>query len=199
MTVQGAWTAGASLSDPDLLRGGVRGRRFAFRPGRGVLGFAEADIGVAKGWTLGVGAYADTADFVTFAGRTVRGNQGWFATLDGALIPGAEESDPPKLEAFVVLQDAPRDDRSQQPFFAAGGLVLTGPFKRRLGDVLAVVVQSGHVSRQAGGGTETTFEANYRFTVNGHWGLRPDVQYVHGPGGRRTDAWVAGMQIEFGL
>ena len=200
LTVSPALTlrGGAFLSDPALFAGGFRGSRLAFKPNRGVLGFAEADVAVAKGWTFGVGGYADSADISTFAGRPVGGNHGYYGFIDGALIAGAKASDPAKLEGFAVLQGAPAD-RSLQPFFAMGGLVLRGPFGARPKDVVAVAFQSGRISRFAGGGRETTLEANYRITLNDHWGIRPDIQWVIGPNGRDSDAVVAGVQIEFGL
>ena len=189
---------GAFLSDPSLFAGGFRGSRLAFKPGRGVLGFAEADIQLKSGWTLGVGGYADSADQPRFSGGTADGTHGVYASLDAALIPGAKTADPPKLEGFVLMQHAPAD-RSPQPWFTAAGLVLTGPHPARPKDVLAFAVQSGRIARGAGGGRETTLELNYLATLNSQWGVRPTVQYVIGPSGQGGDAWVFGAQLQFGL
>lgn len=186
---------GAFLSNPALFEGSA-GVDLSFKPRDGVIGFAELDL-TAGGWTFGLGGWTDSAPLQTFGGLDVNDNHGAYAFVSGPLWTGEGERG---LTGFAMIHDAPQADRNLQPRMVLAGLVLTGPLAARPADILAFGAQSGEYSNQSGlDGRETSFELNYRITVDKHWGVRPDLQYIVDPGGRDGDAWVAGVQIEYDI
>lgn len=98
-----------------------------------------------------------------------------------------------------------------------GTLVYTGPFKGRPLDDVGVGVAFNHLSDRiaryrsevlAAGGTgplpgsnERTVEAYYSFQFGKHLMVRPDIQWIHNPGGidRRDDVVVVGSRIVISL
>ena len=187
---------GLFLSDPERATADRPADR-SFRPADGVLGFAEVVARPSEAWELGAGAYADSARFDTFDGGSERGNGGLYGWVAGRLA-GPDEGR--RLDGFLMLQAAPRDDRSLQPFAAFAGLTLAAPFASRPDDALNLAVAAGRFSDDSGlDGAETVLELNYRYAVSDQLSLRPDLQYVINPGGLHDDALVAGVQLLVGL
>lgn len=188
---------GALLSDPRRMTLRKHGLDFSFRPADGVLAFAEAAAPLGRGFRAGVGGYGDTARVQTFDGRSARGNEGWYVWIER---PPAGKG--PSLSGFAMLQAAPRRDRSLEPLFLIGGLTWLGFNPRRPEDSLSLGATSGRFSSRGPlSGSESLLEANYRFSLNPHLALRPDLQWVIHPGGRGggRNALVAGVQLEASL
>lgn len=189
-------SGGAFLSDPRRANAD-NPNDFAFDPSDGVLAFAEGSVTPREGWRAGLGVWADSARFATFAGQTRRGNQGAYAFVSGRL---AGEENWRRLEGFAMLQVAPRRDRSLMPLSAFAGLSLREPFDGREDDSANIAISVGRFSRQSGlPGTETTIEANYRYALTDQIAVRPTVQYVINPGGLYRHAVVLGVHVEAGL
>lgn len=187
-------SGGAFLSDPARFALREHGVDLAFDPADGVIGFAQADWQVDTATRVGVGVYHDTARFQSFDAQTVRGNGGGYAFVihDGTLFERA-------LHGFAMVQAAPREDRSLQPFFLIGGLTLDAPWPARPDDAVSFGVSHGAFSdRSALSGAETTFELNYRVQMARQWAVRPDLQYIVNAGGG-PDALVIGAQFELQL
>jgi porin len=188
---------GALLSDPARMTLQKHGLDFGFRPDDGVIGFAEAVAPVAGPLRAGVGGYHDTAQFQTFDGRTVRGDEGYYLWIER---PAPDKGG--GLSGFAMLQAAPRQDRNLQPLFLIGGLTWQGLIASRPADALSLGVTAGRFSdRGPLRGWEDLIEANYRLTLSDHLALRPDLQWVIHPAGRGggRDALVVGVQLEAGL
>ena len=188
---------GAFLSDPRRMTLDKHGLDLRFRPADGVLGFGEAVAPVGAGFRAGLGGYGDSARFQTFDGRTVRGDAGWYLWLER---PAAEKGE--SLSGFAMLQAAPRRDRNLEPLFLIGGITWQGFNPARPSDSVSLGATTGEFSgRSPLRGHESLIEANYRWAVNEHLGLRPDVQWVISPGGKGggRDALVVGVQLEAGL
>jgi carbohydrate-selective porin OprB len=187
-----ALSGGAFLSDPERFKPHTHGVDFAFRPRDGVLGFAQLT------WThdetvVGVGGYADSGRFEAFDGREVRGNDGAYA-----FVETRHELAGHPVDAFVMLQSAPRADRSLQPQFAVAGVTVGKPFASRPHDAVSLGVSVGRFSRRSDlSGTETTVELNYRLAAGPRLAVRPDLQLVINPAGRGPDATVVGVQLEY--
>ena len=188
---------GALLSDPRRMTLAKHGLDLGFHPADGVLGFAEAVGPLGGGFRAGVGAYGDSARLETFDGRSVRGTDGYYLWVERP--PAASGA---SLSGFAMLQAAPRRDRSLEPVFLIGGVTWQGFNPRRPADSLSLGATTGEFSgRSPLRGHESLIEANYRFTVDDHLALRPDVQWVIEPGGKGggRDALVVGLQVEAGL
>jgi carbohydrate-selective porin OprB len=187
-----AFAGGVFLSDPERFKPHTNGVDFAFRPQDGVLGFAQLT------WTheetvVGVGGYADSGRFQAFDGRQVRGNDGAYAFVETRHDVGGHP-----VDGFVMLQSAPRTDRSLQPQFAVAGVTVGKPFAGRPDDAVSLGVSSGRFSHRSDlRGTETMVEVNYRFAASKRLAIRPDLQVVINPAGHLPNATVVGVQLEY--
>ena len=188
---------GAFLSDPARMTLGKHGLDLSFRPGDGVFGFAEAVAPVGGGLKAGLGAFGDSARFATFDGRTERGNGGAYAWIER---PPPDKG--PGISGFAMAEAAPGAEKNLQPLFLIAGMTWHGLNGRRPEDSASLGVASGRFSHRSPlHGTETVLEADYRFTLSDHFGVRPDLQYVINPGGRAAarNALVLGVQLEASL
>lgn len=189
-----ALRGGAFLSDPRRMSLGKHGLDLSFRPTDGVLGFAEAMTPVGAGLKAGLGTYRDTGRFATFDGRTVRGDAGLYAWIER---PPPEKG--PGVSGFAMAQAAPGEAKNLQTRFLIAGVTWKGLNAARPDDSASLGATTGRFSRRSGlRGQETTLEADYRFTLSKHFGVRPDLQYVINPGGRSVarNALVLGVQLE---
>ncbi|PNU06419.1 carbohydrate porin [Novosphingobium guangzhouense] len=98
-----------------------------------------------------------------------------------------------------------------------GTLVYTGPFKGRPADDIGLGIAFNHLNDRIAryraeslalgedsllpGGTERTIEAYYSFQFGKHLMVRPDVQWIHSPGGidQRDDVLIVGSRIVVSL
>jgi porin len=88
----------------------------------------------------------------------------------------------------------------------AGGLIYTGPLSWRPNDDVALAVGTTHVNSRVanvetlqntdGLGSEYTFEVDYTFRPDNGLLFRPNIQYVHHPGGtsQNHDVLVFGLK-----
>lgn len=188
---------GAFLSDHRRLTLRKHGLDWSFRPGDGVLGYAEALAPVGGGLNLGVGGFGDSARATNFAGAPVRGDAGGYVWIER---PPPEKG--PGVSGFAMLQAEPHSDRNLEPLFLIGGVTWRGLIAARPADSVSLGASTGRFSHQSGlSGWETLLEVNYRLTVTEHVGLRPDLQYVIDPGGKDggRNALVLGFQLEASL
>ena len=185
---------GAFLSDPNRMTLRKHGLDFSARTADGVLGFAEAVKPVGKGLRAGLGAFADSSVVPTFDGGSTRGDAGAYAWIER---PPSEKG--PGLSGFAMVQVTPGDEKNLQPLFLMAGATWKGLNARRPDDSVSLGATTGRFSPKSGlSGWETALEANYRFTLSEHLGVRPDVEYVIAPGGRGggKNALVLGVQVE---
>lgn len=187
-----ALSGGAFLSDPERFKPHTNGVDFTFRPKDGVLGFAQ--VTWTHGDTMaGVGGYGDSGRFEAFDGREVRGNDGAYAFVETRHDVAGH-----RVDTFVMLQSAPRTDRSLQPQFAVAGVTVDKPFASRPDDAVSLGVSLGRFSRRSDlSGTETAVELNYRYAASKRLAVRPDLQVVINPAGRLPNATVVGVQLEY--
>ena len=114
-----------------------------------------------------------------------------------------------RLFLNAVLSDAATSTLDQQIAFGAW---YTGPFRSRPNDVIAFAAGTTHVNnRVADAATlqnalgfgpvpvknaEYVFEVDYTFVPTPGFLVRPNLQYIHSPGGSSTnrDVWVLGLK-----
>lgn len=144
---------------------------------------------------------------------------------DGVWLMGRQQvaqfaSDPNRpVEIFVQAHANDRDTSFVDRFYSAG-VVATGPFDSRPKDQIGFAVSSAHVNskirdsqellNQRSGatdysdpsymplqGTEYSSELYYGIHATNWLTIRPNIQYVHNPGGVKQvdDAVVAGLKI----
>lgn len=84
------------------------------------------------------------------------------------------------------------------PYFWSGGVVWSGPFRRLVGDELALGFASQFFSNAlADQSVETVLEAAYSFNVTTWLTIMPDVQYIIRPSGMKSidNALLAGVLL----
>lgn len=149
-----------------------------------------------------VGAYLTTGPYQLLAepSRTVQNNYGFYVMLDQMIYRPGKPGSPEGLTPWFVAEIAPKSDRSQMPYFFAGGAVYQGLIPGRKNDVTAVGVVYGKYSGQLTGPQRNSYEAmvetNYKIQVNKWFFVQPDLQYIlNTAGGLYPDALVLGAQV----
>jgi porin len=154
-----------------------------------------------------VGGYYDAGLFPDNQGGTPhRGNGAWWVVVDQQIY---RESYKPKeafrgLSAFGRVSTAAADRNPVTAYFDAG-LNYTGLLPGRDKDILGVAFSYEHLSdqlRQLSGTPvvshhEHVLEATYLWTLNDHFAVQPDLQYIINPGGvdRIPNALVGGLRF----
>jgi porin len=136
--------------------------------------------------------------------RRVHGNAGLYGLVEGLLY-----SPDPRNRAGLRgwLRAGLADDRiNAVDYYAGGGLVYNGPFRREA-DQIGIAVAYAHfgepgrraalVAGQSLGTGETNIELTYSLAVADLVTIQPDLQYVISPGADRDipDALVVGTRI----
>ena len=139
------------------------------------------------------------------AGRGFSGNGGYYVLLDQMFYREKPEEEQ-GLYGFFVFVLSPDEQQNTFPYFYSVGLVYQGLFDFRPQDKTALGVTTGWFSddirkaeRNAGleGQTEeTVVELNHQIQITPALYVRPDLQYVIRPSGRRdiADALVIGFE-----
>jgi porin len=214
---KGGWLVRAAVLD------GVAGdpnhpKRFAaIELGHGdgalLVGDVERELGRYRAV---IGYWRYTAQFddilaTARAGHPVRGggNDGVYMTLERRFVPVDQQTDS-GLRGWLRLGFA-NDHYNPLDHFFGGGLVYTGPFKRRAEDQVGIAFGWAHFGkpyRRAGAlkgnpslNFELSIEGTYRAVVNRWLTLQPDLQYIVNPGavpGRRN-ALLFGLRTQVGF
>ena len=153
-----------------------------------------------------LGAWKNTARLDRLDGHgTSRGNGGAYGQVAFTLTREDATGDQ-GLKGWVRAGVA-NDTLMTIDHYAGGGVVYTGPFKGRDSDQAGLAIAVAHFGapyRTSVGEdltSEVTWEATYRYDVNDHVSLQPDVQYVQHPSGRSDidDAMVFSLRLKVGL
>ena len=139
------------------------------------------------------------------AGDQFSGNSGFYVLLDQMLYREEPEADQ-GLYAFGVFVTSPDQNENTFPYFYSVGLVYQGLLDFRPQDKTALGATTGWFSdklsdarRDAGlerQSAETVIELNHQIQVTPAIYVRPDLQYVIRPSGRRDidNALVVGFE-----
>jgi porin len=152
-----------------------------------------------------LGFFYLTGQTEKFSGGIQRGDPGVYLAVDQMLYRAAPERG---LTPFLVLIFQPKN-RNLFPFFTNGGVTYQGLFPHRPKDTasfgFAYAKYSPDLARKekrAGKepqGAETILEWNYAFQLNPWFVVRPDLQYIIHPKGRRSTPNALVLGVEIGL
>lgn len=172
----------------------------------GWLTIAEIDIPVTEASRLWAGYWRYTAEFEQpFGDGPDKPNDGWYVGYESRFSIGSHAA-----SGFVRYGQA-EDRVNLLRDYAGAGIRLEGLFASRPEDQIGVAVASAgaggayrdFLARQGEdpGQRETTWELTYLATVNEHFAVQPNIQYVQDPSiaGYTDDAWVVGLRLIVGL
>jgi porin len=151
---------------------------------------------------LGVGGWGQTGTFQRADGGVERGTAGGYLTCDQVLLRTHPEKDDDNrgVAAFVLLGEAD-PAVSAAAYHAAGGLTWTGPLPTRDADVLglgATWVRFGDEPAPAPGrDDEVAVECFYKVQVAPWLTCKPDLAFVHNPGGAAGVADAVAGSVQF--
>jgi len=173
---------------------------FSLSRDEGALVVLEARNHITEDFVLGAGAWRYTASFPAIdpARGNLSGNAGYYAIADGKLY-AAPEGEDAGLSGWIRFGWS---DARINPIASTigGGLVYAAPFGREA-DQMGLSATRANFGKAARnllgmGASETVLEATYSFSINSHFSLQPDLQYVMSPGGGPTpDALVVGSRV----
>jgi porin len=154
-----------------------------------------------------IGGYYDAGLFADNQGGSPhRGSSAWWVVIDQQIY---RESYKPKepfrgLSVFGRMSTA-QEDRNPVTFYFDAGLNYTGLIAHREKDILGVAFSYERLSsllEQPDGSPvpshrEHVLEATYLWTLNDHFALQPDLQYIINPGAVRTipNALAGGLRF----
>ncbi len=189
--------AGAGVFDGATQAGiatGPRGPRTVFDGPSDLFVVAEAGVRWSGGerglgGRAGAGLWRHTGDFARFGGGTDDGTEGLYVVLDQKLWrPDADSERGIGGSLQFGLAD---DDVSAVARHLGVGLEWVGPFEMRAEDAIGVGVSWAAFSDEPGAGLrgegELAVEVFYSALVTPWLRLKPDLQYVHDPGGSGAD------------
>jgi porin len=192
------------------------GTVFHLNPSAGLILIAEgvyqvaptpANCGLVGTYTLG--GYYDSRPYTgQFVHPGHHANGGLYGIIDQVVYREAplvdEKSSNQGLSIFTSCSIAPRD-RNLVSFYLDGGCNYLGLFPTRDNDVIGIAisytkltddfVQGGKVIHS---GHETVIEASYKFQLNQHFFLQPDLQLILHPGavGAYPNTLVTGLRFD---
>ncbi|MFI4861425.1 MAG: carbohydrate porin [Phycisphaerales bacterium JB063] len=204
------WSVSAGLYDgaaQEGVRTGRRGFGSAFGSPADLFLIAEVSRAwgdgdaVAAGEVLpgrvAAGVWYHTGAFDRFDGGVASGTGGFYLTADQLLVDLGEGRG---VGAFFQYGYAD-DDVSEVAHHLGAGVQWYGPVVSRPDDVAGVMVSWAGLSGEPGAGfsesDETAVELFYKAQLTPWLSLKPDVQYIVGPGGGGLDdAWVFTLRME---
>jgi porin len=138
-------------------------------------------------------------------GATFSGNSGYYILLDQMFYREKPE-EPQGLYGFFVFVVSPDQQENTFPYFYSAGLVYEGLLDFRPHDKTGIGITTGWYSDKLGDAqheaglerqtAETVFEINHQVQITPAIYVRPDLQYVYRPRGRRDidNALVIGFE-----
>lgn len=149
-----------------------------------------------------LGAWAHTARFERFDGRTDRATTGLYLTLQQRLFARGEH-DVHALHAFAQYGFAD-ESISDVAHHLAAGLVLSAPLPGREGDSAGLYASFADLSDDPAAPfaeNETALDAYYRLQITPNAALQPELQYIINPSGDPAldDALVLGLRLHIAL
>jgi carbohydrate-selective porin OprB len=153
-----------------------------------------------RNWSLGdrelggrasFGVWHLTGPVPCFDGDHLAGTQGFYMVAEQSLWSGkrSEPAGDEKLSAFLQYGHA-NGEVSRFTQHLGGGIVLEGPFAARPHDAIGVGATSGRFTDDPDAGFEENAELAvdlyYKISVKRHVSLVPDLQFIHHPGGLRS-------------
>ncbi|MDB5322098.1 MAG: Carbohydrate-selective porin [Phycisphaerales bacterium] len=200
--------AGVGIYDGSLLEGKptcALGPRTFFRSGSSLFMIGEAGVNWTAsnlGGRLGAGAWYHTGTFAQFDGGAREGAWGPYLVLDQAIWRKnpADKDDGRGIDVFLQYGYA---DASVSPVqhHVGVGLTWTGIVPNRDDDVLGLGASWVRFSDRRGANFDTdselAVELFYKLKLTPWLSVKPDLQYVHNPGGvaARNDALVASVRL----
>lgn len=171
--------------------------------------FYAAEVGNAwvggGGWGAGrvsLGAWHNTGKFAKFSGGTEEGTEGLWAGFEQRVWrENPTEADDQGIGVFCNVGFSDQDVSGCGSSVAAG-LQWIGLFPGRDSDVFGLGVFHCDLTDDPVAGTpndETVFEALYKVQLTNAISVKPEVQYIHNPGGvaGMDDTLVALLRFEF--
>ena len=182
---------------------GSRGPAGLSRHGMFYIGEAGLKWGETLRGRVGAGSWHHTGDMPRFDGRTQSGTTGYYLTLDQQLWrqnPSAAD-DNKGLAMFAQYGWA---DAAVSPVeqHLGAGLTWTGLIPGRDSDVLGLAATYARLSKAPGAAfdayDEVVVELFYKVQVLTWLSVKPDLQYIHNPGGLkdRDDALAATLRVQ---
>lgn len=169
----------------------------------GALIVLEMDAVADSSTRLWAGHWQYTGSFahLTYDYRS-NDNDGWYLGAERNFDLAGR-----KASAFIRYGTANSDLNSLEDYFGAG-IVVQAPFDRRPDDQVGLAIASAGAgdayldallsSGGASGKHETIWELTYRATVNNHFVVQPDIQFIKNPAMDATlaDAVVIALRFE---
>ncbi|MBK8978865.1 MAG: carbohydrate porin [Planctomycetes bacterium] len=194
--------AGVGIFDGATQRGrptGPRGPGSLFGEPSDLFLIAEAGMGWRRDaddrqGRLGIGAWRHTGDFARFDGGTEDGTSGFYVVLDQLFVGSDVIEEDRDVGAFVQYGWADPGLSAIEHHLGAG-MSIIGPFAARPRDAAGLGISYGAFSETRGadlrGRGELAAELFYTIEIAPSVRVKPDLQWIHNPGGDGTDdAWV---------
>jgi porin len=152
------------------------------------------------GGMLGLGAWRHTGTFVRLDNATtVSGTQGVYLTYDKTLEINTPLSE--QMGLYIQAGDADKNLAKIHRHLGAGLLFesLLGHQEYSLGIGFTKVWLADIVT--SGNDSESSLEVFYKWQINEHVSIKPDLQFITTPGGNKQldDTLVATLRLEFAL
>ncbi len=148
---------------------------------------------------LAVGAAFHDGDWDRFAGGSKHGVAGYYFVLDQILFKEEPDNDQDQQATYAYLRGGIGDEDTQDVHLAlSGGVAHTGLFETRDDDSTGIGFHWISFSDESDlNDDELTFEVFHKFQITRFFSIKPDIQYVHSPGGIREhdDAIVAAIRL----
>ena len=201
-------TIQAMVQDGAANENSIGGWHRAFSHSHGMIGMLEYQLTppflpATLPGTYKFGVWKHTGDFASVPAqtpqKTVRGNEGFYVLADQQVFREHPQlkDDAQGLALFAQVARAP-ENRNDVGLYAGGGFVYTGVFLGRDQDKLGIGAAHAKFSDRLPKSAETAFELYYRVQATPFLSIKPSVEYVVNPNGRKDidDALAAGVRVE---
>ncbi len=163
-------------------------------------GGAMWELGEKLNGRAGVGAWYDTSEFEKLSGGTESGARGAYLIVDQkAWRAKPDEKDNDRGISVFLRYGWADPDLSNMEHHLAVGLAWAGPLAARPDDILGLGVTAARFSGHAGTDEdyEVAIELFYKLRALKFLAIQPDLQYIHNPGGLRSqdDALAATIRM----
>ena len=168
------------------------------KPSDGVLATGQVDLFPDKGGRVEVGLWGYTASQSGPAGSQAH-DRGAYASYEGPLrfIPDTQ---------FWVRAGLANPRAQDIAAYLGGGVVHSGPLKRRKDDRLGIAIAHAMLGNDAVRGSglhcaETSIELTYQAKLSSRLVIQPDIEYIHHPAGvaRAPDSVGVGLRLVYAV